>query len=59
MVEDKRITSETALALVNTLRAKGYSDEDINKSLTKYNVKTAEELTETQYGEILHKIKGV
>lgn len=59
VVEDKRITSETALALVNTLRAKGYSDEDINKSLTKYNVKTAEELTETQYGEILHKIKGV
>lgn len=58
-VEDKRITPETALALVNTLKAKGYSDEDINKSLTKYNVKTADELTETQYSEILHKIKGV
>ena len=57
-VEDKRITPETALALVNTLKAKGYSDEDINKSLTKYNVKTAGELTETQYSEILHKIKG-
>ena len=34
------------------------SDEDINKSLTKYKVKSAEELTELQYGEILQKIKG-
>ena len=58
-VEEKKIAPEVAIALTNTLKAKGYSDEDINKSLTKYNVKKVEDLTETQYGEILHKIKGV
>ncbi len=54
----KPIDKATATALINTLKAKGYSDEDINKSLTKYKVKSAEELTELQYGEILQKIKG-
>jgi hypothetical protein len=58
VVEDKKIAPEVAMALLNTLKAKGYSDEDINKSLAKYKVKTAEELTELQYGEILQKIKG-
>lgn len=56
VVEDKKIAPEVAMALLNTLKAKGYSDEDINKSLTKYKVKSAEELTELQYGEILQKI---
>lgn len=58
-VEPKIIEKAEADVLMNVLRAKGYSDEDINKSLAKYNVKTAEELTEKQYGEILQKIKGV
>jgi hypothetical protein len=55
-VEEKKIAPETAIALMNTLKAKGYSEEDIEKSLAKYNAKTAEDLTETQYGEILQKI---
>ena len=55
-VEEKKIAPETATALINTLKAKGYSEEDIEKSLAKYNAKTAEDLTETQYGEILQKI---
>lgn len=55
-VEEKKIAPETATALMNTLKAKGYSEEDIEKSLAKYNAKTAEDLTETQYGEILQKI---
>ena len=52
----KPISKEQATALVNTLKAQGFSDEDIGKSLTKYKVKKAEELTESQYAEILLKI---
>ena len=52
----KPIGREQATALVNTLKAQGFSDEDIGKSLAKYKVKKAEELTETQYAEILLKI---
>jgi hypothetical protein len=55
-VEEKKIDKELATALVNTLKAEGFSDEDIGKSLAKYKVKTAEELTESQYAEILLKI---
>ena len=55
-VEEKKIDKTTATALVNTLRAEGYTDEEIGKSLAKYNAKTAEELTEGQYAEILLKI---
>jgi hypothetical protein len=55
-VEPKVIEKELALALINTLKAKNYGDEDISKSLSKYGVKTAEELTEPQYAEILLKI---
>ena len=53
----KPISKEQAMTLINTLKAKGFSDEDIGKSLTKYKVKKAEELTEVQYAEILLKIK--
>lgn len=53
----KRISKETAEALVNTLKAAKYTDEEIGKSLAKYNAKKAEELTEAQYAEILLKIK--
>lgn len=56
-VEEKKIDKATATALVNTLKAEGYNDEDIGKSLAKYKVKTVEELTETQYAEILLKLK--
>lgn len=52
----KPIDKATAIALVNTLKAEGYSDEDIGKSLSKYKVKKAEELTEAQYAEILLKL---
>ena len=52
----KPIGKEQAMALVNTLKAQGFSDEDIGKSLAKYKVKTAEELTEAQYAEILLKL---
>lgn len=55
-VEEKKIDKELAIALVNTLKAEGFSDEDIGKSLAKYKVKKAEELTEAQYAEILRKI---
>ena len=55
-VEEKKIDKMTADALVNTLKAEGFSDEDIGKSLSKYRVKKAEELTEVQYAEILLKI---
>jgi hypothetical protein len=57
-VEEKKIAPEVAIALINTLKAKGYSDDDIGKSLSKYHVKTAEELTEIQYGEILIKVNN-
>ena len=53
----KPIGKEQATALVNTLKAQGFSDEDIGKSLAKYRVKKAEELTEAQYAEILLKLK--
>jgi hypothetical protein len=53
----KTIDKGTATALVNTLKAEGFSDEDIGKSLAKYKVKKAEELTEAQYAEILLKLK--
>lgn len=56
-VEEKKIDKELAIALVNTLKAEGYSEEDIGKSLSKYQVKKAEELTEAQYAEILLKLK--
>lgn len=56
-VEEKKIDKTTATALVNALRATGYTDEEIGKSLAKYNAKTADELTETQYAEILLKLK--
>ena len=52
----KTIDKGTATALVNTLKAEGFSDEDIGKSLAKYKVKKAEELTEAQYAEILLKL---
>jgi hypothetical protein len=52
----KTIDKTTAAALVNTLKAEGFSDEDIGKSLAKYKVKKAEELTEAQYAEILLKL---
>lgn len=56
-VEEKKIDKTTATALMNTLKAEGYTDEEISKSLAKYNAKTAEDLTEAQYAEILLKIK--
>ena len=56
-IEEKKIEKELAIALVNTLKAEGFSDEDIGKSLSKYKVKKAEELTEAQYAEILLKLK--
>jgi hypothetical protein len=52
----KPIGKEQAMALVNTLKAEGFSDEDIGKSLAKYKVNKAEELTEAQYAEILLKL---
>lgn len=52
----KPIGKEQAMALVNTLKVQGFSDEDIGKSLAKYKVKKAEELTEAQYAEILLKL---
>lgn len=54
--KEPKITKEQATVLINTLKAQGFSDEDIGKSLAKYKVKTAEELTEAQYAEILRKI---
>jgi hypothetical protein len=55
---EKKITPEQASILMGLLKGK-FSDEDIAKSLSKYGAKKADELTELQYGEILHKIKGV
>ena len=52
----KPIGKEQAMALVNTLKVQGFSEEDIGKSLAKYKVKQAEELTEAQYAEILLKL---
>ncbi len=52
----KPISKEQAMTLVNTLKAQGFSDEDIGKSLAKYKVEKAEELTEAQYAEILLKL---
>ena len=56
-VEEKKIDKATATAFINTLKAEKYTDEQIEQSLLKYNAKTAEELTESQYAEILLKLK--
>ena len=53
---DEKISKQDAMTLVNTLKAEGFSDENIEKSLAKYQVKKAEELTEAQYAEILLKL---
>ena len=55
-VEPKVISKEQAMTLENTLKTEGFSDEAIEKSLSKYKVKTVEELTEAQYAEILLKL---
>ena len=55
-VEEKKIDKTTATVLINTLKAEGFTDEKISQSLAKYNAKTAEDLTEVQYAEILLKI---
>lgn len=56
-IPEKKIDKATATALINTLKAENYTDEQIGQSLLKYNAKTAEDLTEAQYAEILLKIK--
>lgn len=55
-IPEKKIDKATATALINTLKAENYTDEQIGQSLLKYNAKTAEDLTEAQYAEILLKI---
>ncbi len=55
--KESKITKEQADVLMKILHDKGVTDTDINKSLLKYGVSKAEDLTELQYGEILQKIK--
>lgn len=56
--EDAKISPENAMTLVNTLKAQGYTDSEISQSLAGYGAKVAEDLTESQYAEILIKIKN-
>ena len=55
---DKKISKEDAMTLVNTLKAQGFTDNQINQSLAGYGAKVAEDLTEAQYAEILIKVKN-
>ena len=54
--EDVKITETEAMSLVNTLKSRGFTDAKISQSLKKYNATKAEELTQSQYAEILRKI---
>lgn len=53
---ETKITKAQADVLINTLKSMKFTDEQISQSLANYNVKSAEELTESQYGEILIKV---
>jgi hypothetical protein len=55
----EKMSKEQATVLLNVLKDKGFTEEQIKQSLSKYKVTKVEDLTELQYGEILHKIKGV
>lgn len=55
--EDEKITEREAMALISTLKSRGFNDAQIKKSLSGYGANKAEELTKTQYVEILRKIK--
>ena len=55
---DQKISKEEAMTLVNTLKAQGFTDNQINQSLAGYGAKTAEDLTTGQYAEILIKVKN-
>lgn len=54
----KKITKQEADILLKILVDKGYTDEQVSQSLSKYKVKSIDELNTTQYAEILHKVKG-
>ena len=53
---DEKITEQEAVSLINTLKSRGFNDTQIKKSLSGYGAKKAEELTQSQYAEILRKI---
>lgn len=53
-----KITKQEADILLKILVDKGYTDEQVSQSLSKYKVKSIDELNTTQYAEILHKVKG-
>lgn len=52
------VNKQQADTLYSLLAEKGYTDDQIKKSLSKYKCKKIEELNTTQYAEILKKIKG-
>lgn len=52
----EKISKQEAETLINTLKGRGFTDAKISQSLKKYNATKAEELTQTQYAEILRKI---
>ena len=58
--EDKPqvITKQQADVLCSLLAEKGFTDDAVKQSLSKYKVTTIEELNTVQYAEILKKIKG-
>ena len=53
----KTITFEQATTLLNMLKAEGYTEEQINKSLRRFTSGTVEDLTEEQYAQILISVK--
>lgn len=52
----EKISKQEAETLINTLKGRGFTDAKISQSLKKYNATKAEELTQSQYAEILRKI---
>jgi len=56
--DETKVTQEQANVLYSLLAEKGYTDDRIGQSLSKYSVNKIEELNTIQYAEILKKIKG-
>ncbi len=55
-IKPKKITKEQSDVLYSALSSKGYTDEQVKQSLSKYKVTKIDDLNTAQYEEILHKV---
>lgn len=56
--QPKKISSQQLDILLKLLVAKGITDEAVQKTMEIYKVNDLSELNETQYGQILRRLKG-